>query len=107
MRSRPPCKGSRSQACRASRLQALNISMKIRRMHNFEYRHGELYCEQVPVSRIAKEVGTPCYIYSYATLVRHYRAYDRAFKSIPHVIAFAMKANSNIGTLRVTTEKRS
>ena len=43
-------------------------------MHNFEYRQGELYCEQVPVSRIAKEVGTPCYIYSYATLVRHFRA---------------------------------
>ena len=70
-------------------------------MHNFEYQHGELYCEQVPVSRIAKEVGTPCYIYSYATLVRHFRAYDGAFKSLPHVIAFAMKANSNIAILRL------
>ena len=37
-------------------------------MHNFEYRQGELYCEQVPVSQIAKEIGTPCYIYSHATL---------------------------------------
>ena len=37
-------------------------------MHDFEYRQGELYCEQVPVSQIAKEVGTPCYIYSHATL---------------------------------------
>src|SRR6266849_5671517 len=79
--------------------------MKIRRMHNFEYRHGELYCEQVPVSRIAKEVGTPCYIYSYATLVRHFRVYDGAFKSIPHVIAFAMKANSNIAILRLMAKE--
>ena len=70
-------------------------------MHNFEYRQGELYCEQVPVSRIAKEVGTPCYVYSYATLVRHFRAYDGAFKSLPHVIAFAMKSNSNIAILRL------
>ncbi|MDH4328711.1 MAG: diaminopimelate decarboxylase, partial [Nitrospira sp.] len=61
-------------------------------MNYFEYRHGELYCEQVPVSRIAKELGTPCYVYSHATLVRHFRAYDSAFKNIPHVIAFAMKA---------------
>ena len=76
-------------------------------MHNFEYRQGELYCEQVPVSRIAKEVGTPCYIYSYATLVRHFRAYDGAFKSVPHVIAFAMKANSNIAILRLMAKEGS
>src|SRR5437773_11172565 len=100
MRSRPPCRGSRSQACRGSRSQASNISMKIRRMHNFESRHGELYCEQVPVSQIAKEVGTPCYIYSYATLVRHARAYDGAAKRVPHVPAFALNANCNIAILR-------
>lgn len=70
-------------------------------MHSFEYHHGELYCEQVPVSRIAKELGTPCYIYSHATLVRHFHAYDSAFKNIPHVIAFAMKANSNLAILRL------
>ena len=70
-------------------------------MHSFEYRQGELYCEQVPVSQIAKEVGTPCYIYSHATLTRHIRAYDSAFKSIPHLIAFAMKANSNLAILRL------
>ena len=76
-------------------------------MHNFEYRQGELYCEQVPVSQIAKEVGTPCYIYSHATLVRHFRAYDRAFKNIPHLIAFAMKANSNIAILRLMAKEGS
>ena len=76
-------------------------------MHDFEYRQGELYCEQVPVSRIAKEVGTPCYIYSHATLVRHIRAYDSAFKSVPHLIAFAMKANSNLAILRLMAKEGS
>src|SRR5690242_7212046 len=76
-------------------------------MHNFEYRQGELYCEQVPVSQIAKEVGTPCYIYSHATLIRHVRAYDSAFQSVPHLIAFAMKANSNLAILRLMAKEGS
>jgi diaminopimelate decarboxylase len=76
-------------------------------MNNFEYRHGELYCEQVPVSRIAKELGTPCYVYSHATLVRHFRAYDSAFKHIPHIVAFAMKANSNLAILRLMAKEGS
>lgn len=76
-------------------------------MHNFEYRQGELYCEQVPVSRIAKEVGTPCYIYSHATLIRHFHAYDGAFKNIPHIVAFAMKANSNLAILRLMAKEGS
>jgi diaminopimelate decarboxylase len=76
-------------------------------MHNFEYRQGELYCEQVPVSQIAKQVGTPCYIYSHATLIRHIRAYDSAFKNIPHLIAFAMKANSNLAILRLMAKEGS
>ena len=76
-------------------------------MHNFEYRQGELYCEQVPVSQIAKQVGTPCYIYSHATLIRHIRAYDNAFKNIPHLIAFAMKANSNLAVLRLMAKEGS
>ena len=76
-------------------------------MHNFEYRQGELYCEQVPVSQIAKEVGTPCYIYSHATLTRHFRVYDSAFKNIPHIIAFAMKANSNLAILRLMAKEGS
>jgi diaminopimelate decarboxylase len=74
-------------------------------MHNFEYRQGELYCEQVPVSQIAKQVGTPCYIYSHATLIRHIEAYDSAFKNIPHLIAFAMKANSNLAILRLMAKE--
>ncbi len=74
-------------------------------MHDFRYQEGELYCEQVPVSRIAKELGTPCYVYSHATLVRHVRAYDSAFRTIPHVIAFAMKANSNLAVLRLMAKE--
>ncbi len=76
-------------------------------MHSFEYRQGELYCEQVPVSQIAKEVGTPCYIYSHQTLLRHFHAYDKAFKNVPHVIAFAMKANSNLAILRLMAKEGS
>lgn len=70
-------------------------------MHDFEYKQGELYCEAVPLSRIAKELGTPCYIYSYSTLIRHFRAFDSAFQDVPHIVAFAMKANSNLAILRV------
>lgn len=76
-------------------------------MNFFEYREGELYCEDVPINRIAKEVGTPCYIYSHATLVRHIRAYDQAFSNIPHLIAFAMKANSNLAILRLMAKEGS
>lgn len=76
-------------------------------MHDFQYREGELYCEDVPVSRIVKELGTPCYIYSHATLVRHFRAYDSAFSNVPHVIAFAMKANSNLAILRLMAQEGS
>ena len=76
-------------------------------MNSFEYQQGELYCERVPVSRIAKELGTPCYIYSHETLIRHFHAYDGAFKDIPHVIAFAMKANSNLAILRLMAREGS
>jgi diaminopimelate decarboxylase len=76
-------------------------------MHDFQYRQGELYCEHVPLARIAKEVGTPCYVYSHNTLVRHLRAYDGAFQSIPHILAFAMKANSNLAILRLMAKEGS
>lgn len=76
-------------------------------MNDFQYREGELYCEDVPLSRIAKEVGTPCYVYSHHTLVRHFRVYDSAFQSIPHIVAFAMKANSNLAVLRLMAKEGS
>jgi diaminopimelate decarboxylase len=69
-------------------------------MHYFEYRDGELYCEGVALERIAADVGTPAYIYSEATLSRHVRVFDEAFQSVPHLICYAVKANSNINILR-------
>jgi diaminopimelate decarboxylase len=69
-------------------------------MHYFEYREDELHCEGVPLRKIADEVGTPVYIYSEETLRRHVRVFDEAFQSVPHLICYAVKANSNINILR-------
>ena len=76
-------------------------------MHDFQYREGELYCEDVSLARIAKEIGTPCYVYSHHTLVRHFRAYDSAFQNIPHILAFAMKANSNLAIVKLMANEGS
>ncbi|MCX7817290.1 MAG: diaminopimelate decarboxylase [Syntrophales bacterium] len=70
-------------------------------MHDFKYVNGELYCEEVPVSRIATEIGTPFYLYSYQTLRNHFLVFDNAFRKIPHIVCFAAKANSNIAILRI------
>jgi diaminopimelate decarboxylase len=72
-------------------------------MHYFEYRDRELYCEGLPIRQIADSVGTPFYVYSYRTLTRHFNVFDRAFAGIPHLICYAMKANSNIALLRLFT----
>src|SRR5947208_16019049 len=69
-------------------------------MHYFEYRNGELNCEDVPLRTIAEDVGTPVYIYSEQTLRRHVRVFDEAFQGVPHLICYAVKANSNINLLR-------
>lgn len=70
-------------------------------MDFFEYRNGELFAEGVPIQRIAQEVCTPVYLYSLATLRRHYRVFDEAFATSPHLVCFAVKANSNLAVLRV------
>jgi diaminopimelate decarboxylase len=70
-------------------------------MHHFNYQAGELYCENVPVRRIAAAVGTPFYLYSAATLAHHYRVFEAAFSSFPHLICFAVKANANLAILRL------
>ena len=70
-------------------------------MHHFQYRAGELYCEEVPVSRIATAVGTPFYLYSTATLSHHYRVFEAAFAGFPHIVCFAVKANANLAILRL------
>jgi diaminopimelate decarboxylase len=70
-------------------------------MNHFEYKNGEFYCEDVPLSRIALEVGTPFYCYSHATLLRHFTVFDQAFKDVPHMVCFAVKANSNLAVIRI------
>ena len=59
-----------------------------------------MFAEGVPVRRIAREVGTPAYIYSLATLKRHYRVFDQAFARLSHLVCFSMKSNSNLAVLR-------
>ncbi|MCX8022952.1 MAG: diaminopimelate decarboxylase [Syntrophorhabdaceae bacterium] len=70
-------------------------------MDYFEYKDDELYCEDVPVSKIVRKTKTPVYIYSYRTLERHYRVFNDAFKEIPHTVCYSCKANSNIAILKV------
>ena len=70
-------------------------------MHHFHYRDGELYCEDVPVRIMAEQVGTPLYLYSQATLSRHFRAFDSGFADTPHLTCFAVKACSNIALLNL------
>ncbi len=70
-------------------------------MHYFGYKNGELYCEEVPIKKIVKEVGTPAYIYSAKTIRRHFKVFDSSFKSIDHIICYSVKANSNIAVLSV------
>jgi diaminopimelate decarboxylase len=70
-------------------------------MDYFEYKNGELCAENVPLRKIALDVGTPTYVYSLATLQRHYRVFDEAFGAQPHLICFSVKANSNLAVLRV------
>lgn len=70
-------------------------------MDHFEYRDGQLHAEQVPLRQVADRYGTPCYVYSRATLERHWHAFDRAFAGRPHLVCFAVKANSNLGVLNI------
>ncbi len=69
-------------------------------MHFFQHKDGLLHCEEVMVEEIAREVGTPFYLYSYRTLVRHFRAFDSAFKELPHLVCYSAKANSNLAVLK-------
>src|SRR5258708_34976675 len=76
-------------------------------MKYFEDRNGEMFDEQVPVKRIAKEVGTPAYVYSLATLKRHFKVFDQAFAKARHIVCFSVKANSNLALLRAFTKEGS
>lgn len=70
-------------------------------MDAFNYRNNQLFAENIAVRDIAEQYGTPCYIYSRATLERHWLAFDQAFEDHPHLICYAVKANSNIALLNL------
>ncbi len=70
-------------------------------MDHFLYRDGALHAEDVPVAEIAAAVGTPFYVYSTATLTRHYRLFDEALSPLDHLVCYAMKANSNQAVLKL------
>ena len=69
-------------------------------MDHFLYRDGALFAEDVPVAEIAASVGTPFYVYSTATLLRHYRLFDEALTGVPHLVCYAMKAAGNLAILK-------
>ncbi|MFO7645059.1 MAG: diaminopimelate decarboxylase [Desulfosarcina sp.] len=70
-------------------------------MDYFDYRDGELWAEQVRVRDLAERFGTPLYVYSTRTLTRHYRAFDSAMQGLDHLTCFSVKANGNVGLLRL------
>ncbi|MEM8850933.1 MAG: diaminopimelate decarboxylase [Pseudomonadota bacterium] len=70
-------------------------------MDHFLYRDGALHAEEVPLAQIASEVGTPTYVYSTATLLRHYRLFDEALDWGPHLVCYAVKAASNVAILKL------
>jgi len=76
-------------------------------MNHFEYRNGEMFAEGVPLERIAREVGTPAYVYSLATLKRHFKVFDQAFSKVRHIVCFSVKANSNLALLRAFAKEGS
>ncbi len=70
-------------------------------MHHFKYRENVLCCEDVSVKAIADEIGTPFYLYSHATLKRHFQVFNTAFKGIDNLICYSAKANTNRAVLKL------
>jgi diaminopimelate decarboxylase len=70
-------------------------------MDHFNYRNGRLFAEEVELAVVAAEYGTPCYVYSRATIERHWRAFDQALAGQDHLVCYAVKANSNLAVLNI------
>ncbi len=70
-------------------------------MHGFSYKNGSLFCEDVELSALAEEHGTPLYVYSAGTIVDHFKRLDKALDGVDHEVAYAVKANSNLSVLRL------
>ena len=69
-------------------------------MNHFQYKGNELFAEDVAIKDIVANVGSPVYVYSHATLERHFKAFDDAFAAMPHTICYSVKANSNQSVLK-------
>ena len=76
-------------------------------MSYFDYQAGTLHAENVSVDKIAEQYGTPVYIYSRSALENHWQAFDDAFSAYPHLVCYAVKANSNLGVLNVLAKRGS
>ena len=74
-------------------------------MDYFSYQEGVLFTEDISVVEIVSKYGTPCFIYSKATFIRHFHAYEDALKEIPHIICYGMKANSNLAVLQLLAKE--
>ena len=74
-------------------------------MDYFSYQEGVLFTEDISVVEIVSKYGTPCFIYSKATFIRHFHAYEDALKEIPHIICYGMKANSNLAILQLLAKE--
>ncbi|MDQ2995320.1 MAG: diaminopimelate decarboxylase, partial [Pseudomonadota bacterium] len=70
-------------------------------MDHFNYKNGQLFAEDISVVELSERFGTPLYVYSRATLERHYRVFDESLGAHPHQICYAVKANSNLAVLNV------
>ena len=70
-------------------------------MDHFHYQDDRYFAEDVPLEQIAREVGTPCYVYSRATMEHHWQVFDQAFGDHPHTILYAVKANGNLAVLNL------
>ncbi len=70
-------------------------------MHHFNYRDNELYCEDVAIQKIAEDIDTPFYLYSHATIKRHYTAFDDAFNGVDRLVCYSAKANASLAILKL------
>jgi len=73
-------------------------------MHHFKYRDNVLSCEDVSIQEISAKVGTPFYLYSYATLKRHFQVFNAAFEGVSKLICFSAKANTNLAVLKIFSD---
>ena len=70
-------------------------------MDHFEYQQGKLFCEDVAIETLAETYGTPLFVYSRATLERHWHAFDQALAAYDHLVCYAVKANSSLAVLNL------